>query len=153
MEVTTMRTHTKTFHIRFTENEYIRLCKYADKAGLPKTTYIRHLLNGCCPKENPPPEFWRLVRDLHALGNKLDQLIQLAQVFRSIHSARLEEIAARHSELTLAIIERMNLPESLDVPATLERWRIASEQKEECEVKKEEGTRHEWRIKVANSHR
>lgn len=30
-----MRTHTKTFHIRFTEKEYERLCKHAGKSGLP----------------------------------------------------------------------------------------------------------------------
>jgi DNA invertase Pin-like site-specific DNA recombinase len=55
-----MRTHTKTFHIRFTEKEYERLCKHADKAGLPKTTYIRFMINGCCPREKPPQEFWAL---------------------------------------------------------------------------------------------
>ena len=47
-----MRTHTKTFHIRFTETEYERLCKYSKKAGLPKSTYIRHMINGCCPREH-----------------------------------------------------------------------------------------------------
>ncbi len=53
-----MRTHTKTFDIRFTEKEYERLCKRAEKSGLPKTTYIRHMINGYAPKEQPPVSFY-----------------------------------------------------------------------------------------------
>ena len=118
-----MRNHTKTFHIRFTEKEYERLCKYAAKTGLPKTTYIRHMINGCCPKEKPPAEFWRILREIHTLGNNLNQLTRLAHQFGSFHAANLDEMSTRHNELSLAIIQRMYEPEGF-VPATLKRGQL-----------------------------
>jgi len=57
-----MRTHIKTFHIRFTEIEYERLCKYSKRAGLRKSTYIRHMINGLSPKENPPADYFRMMK-------------------------------------------------------------------------------------------
>lgn len=131
-----MRTHTKTFHIRFTEKEYERLCKYADKAGLPKTTYIRHMINGCCPHEKPPPEFWQLMKGFHAVGNNLYQLRAMAHKFGSLHAARLEEIAEDYRRLARSIEERMITPLDMDVPAVLERGREAAET-EEAEQKRE----------------
>lgn len=122
-----MRTHTKTFHIRFTEAEYDRLCKYADKAGLPKTTYIRHMINGCRPKENPPMEFWEFKRELHALGNNLNQLTHLAHRVGGIHTAKLDEMKEKFNKLVITISNRMMMPDDLDIPVTLERGRQAVE--------------------------
>ena len=122
-----MRTHTKTFHIRFTEKEYDRLCRYAAKAGLPKTTYIRHMINGCRPRENPPMEYFDFMRALFSLGNKLDALTRRAHWFGSIHATMLEDSRKRLSELILTITNRMMLPEKVDVPATLERGRQLAE--------------------------
>ena len=84
-----MRTHTKTFHIRFTEKEYDRLCKYADKAGLPKTTYIRHMINGCRPKERPGIDYFNFMNGFYHLGNNLNQIVHLAHKFGSLHAVKL----------------------------------------------------------------
>ena len=121
-----MRTHTKTFHIRFTEKEYDRLCKYADKAGLPKTTYIRHMINGCCPRE-AAPEFWTLIKEIHALGNNLNQLTNLAHKFGSIHAAKLDEMMEQYKRLVPRIYDGFYLPENVNISATLERGKQVTE--------------------------
>jgi iron-sulfur cluster repair protein YtfE (RIC family) len=126
-----MRTHTKTFHIRFTEKEYARLCKYAEKAGLPKTTYIRQMINGCRPKEKPPAEFWEFKRELYALGNNLNQLAHLAHRVGGIHTAKLDEMNGWLNRLIIDISNRMMMPEKVDIPATLELGRQAAEMEEE----------------------
>ena len=130
-----MRTHTKTFHIRFTEAEYERLCKRAGKAGLPKTTYIRHMINGCRPKEKPPAEFWEFKREFHALGNNLNQLTHLAHMVGGIHAAKLDEMKERFNRLVLDISSRIIVPDKLDIPATLEQGRqVAEDDRKEVQL-------------------
>jgi hypothetical protein len=126
-EVSIMRTHTKTFHIRFTEKEYARLCRYADKAKLPKTTYIRHLLNGCCPQEHYAIEFWALMREVHAVGNNLNQLTNLAHRVGNIHAGRLDEMMEQYKCLNAVIFDKLYSPEKINIPETLERGRLFTE--------------------------
>jgi hypothetical protein len=119
-EVSTMRTHTKTFHIRFTEKEYEQLCKYADKAGLPKTTYIRQMINGCRPKERPDMDFLEFKQGLYHLGNNLNQIAHLAHKFGSFHEARLQRFYEQYIAMVKFIAKRMVAPDDLDISATLE---------------------------------
>ena len=128
-----MRTHTKTFHIRFTEKEYERLCKYAEKAGLPKTTYIRHMINGCRPKEHPGMDYFKFMNGFYHLGNNLNQITQLAHKFGSLHTAKLEQFFKEYVDMIYIIENRMIAPDDLDIPATLEHGRLLTEaeQKEE----------------------
>ena len=78
-----MRTHTKTFHIRFTEKEYQRLCEHSKKAGLPKSTYIRHMINGCSPQEYPAEMFRDFMEEIRRVGNNLNQLTKLTPCWQS----------------------------------------------------------------------
>ena len=133
-----MRTHTKTFHIRFTEKEYERLCKYAAKTGLPKATYIRHMINGLQPKEKPPMEFWEFKRELYALGNNLNQLTHLAHRVGGIHSAKLDEMKKQFNRLVLDISYRMINPDKADVLAVLERGRKVVEDEQNVEIQHHE---------------
>ncbi|MDR1564002.1 MAG: MobC family plasmid mobilization relaxosome protein [Oscillospiraceae bacterium] len=122
-----MRTHTKTFHIRFTETEYERLCKYAEKAGLPKTTYIRHMINGCHPKEQPSMDYYKFMEELRRVGNNLNQIAHLAHRFGSLHAAKLNTTLEEYNRLYLAITNRMIPPDDLYVPTTLEQGKEVAE--------------------------
>ena len=52
--------------------------KASDKAAVAsermQEAYIRTLLNGYSPKETPPLEYHRLIRELNAIGNNLHQI-------------------------------------------------------------------------------
>ena len=122
-----MRIHTKTFHIRFTEKEYDRLCKYAEKAGLPKTTYIRQMINGSRPKERPSMDYFNFMKGFYHLGNNLNQITHLAHKFGSLHTAKLEQFYKQYIGMIRVIEERMIAPDDLDVPATLERGRLLAQ--------------------------
>jgi predicted DNA-binding protein len=128
-----MRTHTKTFHIRFTEKEYNRLCKYAEKAGLPKTTYIRHMINGCCPQERPDMDYYQFMQALYRLGNNLNQVTHLAHKFGSLQTGKLEQLRNQHIDLIRIITKRMILPEKLDIPTILERGQHLTETEQKKE--------------------
>lgn len=36
--------------------------------------YLRQLINGVVPKEAPPPDFFSMMRELHYIGNNLNQI-------------------------------------------------------------------------------
>ncbi len=139
-----MRTHTKTFHIRFTEKEYDRLCKYAEKSGLPKTTYIRHMINGCCPTERPGIDYWKMMKELQSVGNGLTRLVDAARYFGSLHTAKIEDLKKRFEKMYLTVINEIYGLQDLDVPATLEKGRQVAEQ-EQQEVKQ-----NDWKIRISS---
>ncbi|MCD9023489.1 MobC family plasmid mobilization relaxosome protein [Cohnella sp. NL03-T5] len=44
------------------------------KTGLSREAFIRMLISGYVPKAMPPPDYYAMVRELHAIGNNLNQL-------------------------------------------------------------------------------
>ena len=123
-----MRNHPITFHIRFTEKEYERLCKYAAKAGLPKTTYIRHMINGNQPKEAPSVDYFAMVQEIYAVGNNLNQLTARAHYLGWVESDQLQAAREDLTNLIRQITHRMILPEKMDVKEVLKRGKQVAEQ-------------------------
>jgi len=56
------------------KDENTRLHTSAQKAGLSQESYLRTLINGYVPKELPPPDYFSMMRELHAIGSNLNQL-------------------------------------------------------------------------------
>lgn len=56
------------------ERENLCLQKYASKAGLSQENYLRALIKRYVPKELPPIEYHAMMRELHAIGNNLNQI-------------------------------------------------------------------------------
>jgi len=123
-----MRNHPKTFHIRFTEKEYERLCKYAAKAGLPKSTYIRHMINGNQPREKPPVDYWKFKQQMYAMGTSLDRLRDVARMQGWVESDQLQAAKKDFNNLILQITDAMIMPKKVDVKETLKRGKLVAEQ-------------------------
>ena len=123
-----MRNHPITFHIRFTEKEYERLCKYAEKSGLPKTTYIRHMINGNQPREKPPIDHWKFMQKFYDMGSSFDRLRDMAHMQGWIQRISLEETEKAFNRLILQITGAIIMPEKVDVKETVERGRQVAEQ-------------------------
>ena len=126
-----MRTHTKTFHIRFTEIEYERLCKFSKRAGLPKSTYIRFMINGQSPKDHPPIEFHKMMNELRSIGSNLNQLARIANQFGSLHAKGLEDTLASFNEKYIEIFNAVILPTQCDKFEILELGRLQTEKDKE----------------------
>jgi len=60
--------------VRLNAKEQQRLRKRAKKCGLSEEAYIRSLLNGCLPKDLPPPDYHGMMRELNAIGNSINQI-------------------------------------------------------------------------------
>lgn len=63
----------------------------AKRSHLSVAAYLRHLINGVVPKEAPPPDFFAMMRELHCIGNNLNQLAMEAHTLNAIDAKRYDE--------------------------------------------------------------
>jgi len=125
-----VRNHPKTFHIRFTEKEYERLCKYAEKARLPKTAYIRHMIRGTQPREAPPMDYFEFMRKIYGLGNNLNQLAAMAHTLGWIQDDQLQAALEDYYNLIREIMDKIYSPEKVDIKEVLKRGKRLADQDE-----------------------
>lgn len=91
--------------------EYQALMKKVRKTGLSREAYIRQLMNGFAPKEMPPPDYYSMMRELHAIGNRMNQIAARANATGFFLA---EDYARDVAELRAAILKiqsAVTLPE------------------------------------------
>jgi len=69
-----MRKRSIRFQVWLNKGEKTKLQVSAKKAGLSQETYLRTLINYYVPKELPPPDYYTMMRELHAIGSNLNQI-------------------------------------------------------------------------------
>lgn len=62
-----------------TENDYTLLCELAEKTKLSKSKVLRYLIRGCHLAEAPPTDYHKLIREIRAVGNNLNQTLVIAK--------------------------------------------------------------------------
>ena len=77
--------------VRLTAEEMAYLNQLVAKSGLSRETYLRMLISGVVPKEAPSPDFWAIMRELHAIGNNLNQIAMKAHALNAIDAKRYDE--------------------------------------------------------------
>ena len=81
--------------VRLNRKEAEALNKRVKKCRLSREGYLRHLINGEVPREAPPPEYFEFMRELHNVGNNLNQVAQKAHVLNVIDVKRYDENCRR----------------------------------------------------------
>ena len=73
---------TRNVHVQFwlDKKEAESLNKRVKKSGLSRERYLRHLIDGLVPTDAPPPDYYSMMRELHAIGTNLNQIAQKAHV-------------------------------------------------------------------------
>lgn len=115
-----MRKHNKTFHIRFTESEYEKLCSLSERTGLPKSTYVRFMIKGQVPKDRPSPDYYVMIKQLSRIGTFLSQIATRAHTTSYIDAKQLEETIIMHRQALLYIQEAVLLLEAMDNETVLQ---------------------------------
>ena len=69
-----MERRTRKATVRLTEEELARLKEAARRAGWSQEAYLRALIGGIDPRPKPPPDYLAMTRELHAIGNNLNQI-------------------------------------------------------------------------------
>lgn len=63
---------------RLNKKEQQHLKAMVKRSGLSQEAYIRHLINGVIPNDAPPPDYFSMMKELHAIGNNLNQIASKA---------------------------------------------------------------------------
>ncbi len=66
----------RNVHIQFwlDKKEAETFAKKVKRSGLSREAYLRHLVNGVVPNDAPPPDYYAMMRELHGIGNNLNQI-------------------------------------------------------------------------------
>ena len=97
--------------VRLNVKEQQHLAKQVKKSGLSQETFIRTLISGYVPKELPPPDYYAMMRELHAIGGNLNQLAAKANATGHIDRTVFQYEANRLRKAVLDIQAAVTSPE------------------------------------------
>jgi hypothetical protein len=96
---------------RLNSKEQQRLAIRVKKSGLSQEAFLRALINGYVPKELPPPDYYAMTRELHAIGNNLNQIAARANTTGHIDKTVFQYEANRLRQAIVEIQAAVTLPE------------------------------------------
>lgn len=77
--------------VRLTAEEMAYLNQLVAASDLSRETYLRKLISGVVPKNAPVPDFWAMMRELHAIGNNLNQIAVKTHALNAIDAKHYDE--------------------------------------------------------------
>lgn len=83
------------FNFRISESDSRLLTEKAKACGLSRSAYLRKLLHGHQPKELPPLDYYKMMKELKQIGNNLNQIAYVANSTGSIDSQEYHAMAVR----------------------------------------------------------
>jgi len=83
-----------------------------EKKRTSRESYLRHLINNLIPTDTPP-DYYSMMRELHAIGRNLNQIAQKAHVLNAIDVKRYDENAALLRNAIVEISNAVMLPRTL----------------------------------------
>ena len=89
-----MRRRNRHISVWMNDKEYAKLKKEAKAAGLGIDPFIRNLVAGVEIKPNPPEEYAKLLYELSAIGNNINQIAYWANYRKGIYDSEIKEAAA-----------------------------------------------------------
>ena len=100
--------------VRLNRKEAELLNKRVKKSRLSREAYLRHLINGLVPQDAPPPAYFDFMRELHGIGNNLNQIAQKAHVLGVMDERRYDEAMQRLDQLIRDITRAVILPKPME---------------------------------------
>lgn len=81
------------------------------RSGLNREAYLRQLISGVVPRDAPPPDYYAMMRELHKIGNNLNQIAQKAHTLHVVDVQRYDQEVRKFNEAVHKITEAVILPE------------------------------------------
>ena len=106
-----MRKRNVAILFRLNRKEAEALDKKVKKSGLSREAYLRHLISGVVPRDAPPPDYYSMMRELHRIGNNLNQIAQKAHTLNVVDKTAASlagHSSTRHTEKYIHIIDCKN---------------------------------------------
>lgn len=90
--------------IRLMQAEMVHLTRLVSASGLSREAYLRKLISGVVPREAPPPDFFAMVRELHYIGNNLNQIAMKAHALGVIDAKHYDDSVLLFEEAVQKIL-------------------------------------------------
>lgn len=108
-----MRKRNVAILFRLNRKEAEALDKKVKKSGLSREAYLRHLISGVVPRDAPPPDYYSMMRELHRIGNNLNQIAQKAHILNVLDVQRYDRDIRMFEDTVKKITEAVVLPEPM----------------------------------------
>lgn len=109
-----MNSRTIEIKVRLNRKEAEALNKRVKKSRLSREAYLRHLINGVVPRDAPPPDYFSMMRELHGIGNNLNQIAQKAHTLNVIDVQRYDTAVRQFEAAVKKITEAVILPQPME---------------------------------------
>ena len=106
-----MRKRNVQILFRLTEEEAEHLNELVRKSGRSREAFLREMVKGYRLCEKPDPEFYKIMRELSAIGNRINQLAAKANALGFVDSQMLKNEALRWHKFQAAIEREFLRPE------------------------------------------
>ena len=110
-----MRQIAKSILLRLTAEEYAHLKATADAAGLKLEPMLRQLILGVELRPRPPDEYAALLRELSAIGNRINQLAAKANTLGFVDAPQLKKEAERWHKFQADVERTFLRPDKSDM--------------------------------------
>ena len=108
-----MRKRNVAILFRLNRKEAKALDKKVKKSGLSREAYLRHLISGVVPRDAPPPDYSSMMRELHRIGNNLNQIAQKAHILNVLDVQRYDRDMRMFEDTVKKMTEAVVLPEPM----------------------------------------
>lgn len=109
-----MQNRTIEIKFRLNKKEAEILNKHVKKSGLSREGYLRQIISGLVPADLPPPEYHAMMRELHGIGNNLNQIAQKAHILNVIDVQRYDASLSALDNAVLNITNAVMLPRKIE---------------------------------------
>lgn len=100
--------------VRLTQAELVHLTRLVRASGLSRETYLRRLISGVVPRDAPPPDFFSMMRELHYIGNNLNQIAMKAHALNAIDAKHYDDGMRLFEEAVQEILSAVLDPVSME---------------------------------------
>ena len=108
-----MRTRTHLLQVWLDDKENDILTHRSQKAGVPKSTFIRQLIHGLQPRDQPPPDYRLMMRQLYHCGNALNQIARKAHALNVLDVQKYDEAIQAYKDTVARIEQAVIEPEKV----------------------------------------
>ena len=105
-----MRNRKVQILFRLTDDEAEQLNELVRRSGRSREAFLREMVKGYQLCEKPDPEFYKIMRELSAIGNRINQLAAKANALGFVDTPMLNEEARKWHEFQIDIRKKYLLP-------------------------------------------
>ena len=105
------RIYKVTVRLSYKERETLR--KHVQSTGLSQEEYLRTLIEGYVPRASPSEAFHAILKELHAIGNSLNQIAQKAHTISFVDASEYKKNVQELQAQTLRIYAAVAAPERI----------------------------------------